>query len=238
MNYTLGSRIMNSIHVTCIKAGAFKSTVFIIYVLQARHVLEIEALAWQCKPTATQSFRKKCFTSPAICLSRFNPQIWRSLLWDLCRFTLLQICMFVPCFPDYSKGTSFEKKSLQRDFYLALLYRLWVSCKKKARQEKFKLWWQTWAIAWRQTRPDTSVQACYVIKRSESDYGNGNKKTLSAFRREIYICLNAFMQIPSDFINTFMWTIYSCRFEHSNHSRWELARFIRAQIAPNLCSRP
>lgn len=116
MNYTSGSRIMNSIHVTCIKAGAFKSTVFIIYVLQAWHVLEIEALAWQCKPTATQSFRKECFTSPAICLSRFNPQIWRSLLWDLFRFTLLQICMFVPCFPDYSKGTSAEKKPCREIF--------------------------------------------------------------------------------------------------------------------------
>lgn len=56
MNYTFGCRINNSMHVICTRPGAFKSRVFAIYLLQARHVHRIEALAWQCKPRATQSF--------------------------------------------------------------------------------------------------------------------------------------------------------------------------------------
>lgn len=131
MNYTFGCRINNSMHVICTKPGAFKSRVFAIYLLQARHVLQIEALAWQCKPTQSFPFARSASRLLQFAFYVSLPKFGRdsSLLWHLFHFTLLQICMCLACRITQKKRA--EKRNEIREISFLLPCRLESNVKRQ-----------------------------------------------------------------------------------------------------------
>lgn len=132
MNYTFGCRINNSMHVICTNQARLRaeSSQFICCKLVTSPKLRLwrgNANRERRKASLSQEVLHVCCNLP---FTFHSPISEESLLWDLFHFTLLQICMFVPCLPDCSKETN-ERRNEIREISFILPCRLESNVKRQ-----------------------------------------------------------------------------------------------------------